>query len=166
LRGESPIVVDATIAKAAGVSRPTLYSHFPTREDLIEAAMDRALADAQRDIAASRIDDGPPRETLQRLVTAGWRTLARNLAIARAAHELLPPDRIRRIHKAAFEPVRQLIARGQQASAFCDDQPMEWMVTVLYALLHAAADEVINGRLDSESAAALIHGTTLGAFRS
>ena len=47
------------IAKAAGVSRPTLYAHFPTREDLVEAAVKRALDEAQREFAAADTDQGP-----------------------------------------------------------------------------------------------------------
>ena len=129
----------AAIARAAGVSRVTLYAHFPTREDLVEAAMQRALAEAQRDIAAAGIEYGPASQALQRLITAGWAPLA--------------------------DPFWRLITRGQQAGEFRDDQPAEWMVTVLYALLHAAAGEVASGRLDPRSAAELIAGSALGAFQ-
>jgi AcrR family transcriptional regulator len=66
----------AAIAKTAGVSRPTLYAHFPTREDLVEATAKRALEEAQREIAAADIDDGPASDALQRLITAGWRGLS------------------------------------------------------------------------------------------
>ncbi len=155
----------AAIARAAGVSRVTLYAHFPTREDLVEAAMQRALAEAQRDIAAAGIEHGPASQALQRLITAGWATLARHLAIARLALDLLPPERLRQAHQAALDPFRRLITRGQQAGEFRDDQPAEWMVTVLYALLHAAAGEVASGRLDPRSAAELIAGSALGAFQ-
>ncbi|WP_310962307.1 TetR/AcrR family transcriptional regulator [Nocardioides terrisoli] len=52
------------IAKRAGVGPGTLYRHFPTRDDLIDAVMrdwaDRVEADAQTVIDAGR----PPRETL------------------------------------------------------------------------------------------------------
>ncbi len=115
----------AGIAKAAGVSRPTLYAHFPTREDLVEAAVKRALDEAQREIADVGIDVGPASEALQRLITTGWRSLARHLAIARLALD----------------------------------------ITVLYALLHAAADDVTSGRLHRHSAATLIRGSALSAFR-
>jgi AcrR family transcriptional regulator len=155
----------AAIAKAAGVSRPTLYAHFPTREDLVEATAKRALAEAQREIAAAGIDDGPASDALQRLIMAGWRALARHLAIARLALDVLPPERLRQIHQEALDPLRRLIARGQRGGEFRDDQPAAWMVTVFYALVHAAADEVTSGRLDAQAAASLIGGSALGAFQ-
>jgi AcrR family transcriptional regulator len=155
----------AAIAKAAGVSRPTLYAHFPTREDLVEATAKRALEEAQREIAAAGIDDGPASDALLRLITAGWRALARHLAVARLALDVLPPERLRQVHQAALGPLRRLITRGQRAGEFRHDQPAEWMVTVFYALVHAAADEAASGRLDVQAAATLIGGSTLGAFQ-
>ena len=154
------------IAKAAGVSRPTLYAHFPTREDLIEAAVRRVLEETQRDIDAASIDDGTPTEALERLITAGWESLARHLTIARLALDLLPPERLREIHHDALGPLRRLIIRGQRAAEFRKDQPVEWMVSVLYALLHAAADDVMGGRIAQRAAGEYITSSTLGAFGS
>jgi TetR/AcrR family transcriptional regulator, mexCD-oprJ operon repressor len=153
------------IAKAAGVSRPTLYAHFPTREDLIEAAVRRALDQTLRDLAAAEVDSDSAVEALGRLITAGWRGLARNLAIARLALDGLPSERLRQAHAAALEPVRELIDRGRRTGEFRDDQPTEWMVTMLYALLHAAADEVARGRLDEQSAPRLVHTSALAALQ-
>jgi AcrR family transcriptional regulator len=153
------------IAKAAGVSRPTLYAHFPTREDLVEATVRRALDEAQREFAAADTDDGPAKDALQRLITVGWCTLARHLTIARLALDVLPPKRLRQVHQPALDPFRRLIVRGQHAGEFRDDQPVEWMVTVLFALLHAAADGVTTGLLNRKSAAELICGSTLAAFQ-
>jgi AcrR family transcriptional regulator len=162
-RNPRPSLVE--IAKAAGVSRPTLYAHFPSRDDLVEATVKRVLDETQREIADVHLDDGPATDALRRLIVAGWRSLARHLAIARLALDVLPPERLRHLHEAALDPVRRLIVRGQQAGEFRNDQPVEWMVTVLYALLHAAADEVNSGRLQEQAAAELIHGSTLGAFQ-
>jgi AcrR family transcriptional regulator len=155
----------AGIAKAAGVSRPTLYAHFPTREDLVEATVRRALQEALQEITAASIDEGRAGEALRRLITAGWRVLARNLTIARLAIEVLPPERMRQAHQAALEPVRRLISRGQHAGEFRADQPVDWMVTLLYTLMHAAAEDVSTGRRDAETAAVLIHGSISGAFQ-
>ena len=78
---------------------------------------------------------------------------------------MLPPKRLRQIHQPALDPFRRLIVRGQHAGEFRDDQPVEWMVTVLFALLHAAADGVTTGLLNRTSAAELIYGSTLAAFQ-
>jgi AcrR family transcriptional regulator len=52
------------IAKRAGVGAGTLYRHFPTRDDLIDALMrdwtDRVAADSEAAVVAGQ----PPRETL------------------------------------------------------------------------------------------------------
>ena len=162
-RDPKPSLVE--IAKAAGVSRPTLYAHFPTREDLVEAAVKQALDETQRGIAAANIDQGTATEALQRLITAGWRSLARHLTTARFALDALPPERLRGLYQEALDPVRHLIARGQRAGEFRDDQPAEWMITVLYALLHAAADEVISGRVREQAAGKYVDASTLGAFQ-
>jgi TetR/AcrR family transcriptional regulator, mexCD-oprJ operon repressor len=163
-RNARPSLVE--VARAAGVSRPTLYAHFPTRADLVEAAVRRALEQAERDMTAANVDEGTATDALGRLVFAAWRRLARNLRIARLALDLLPPERLRAAHQAALEPLRRLLIRGRRAGEFRDDQPIEWMVTVLYALLHSAAEDVISGRLDDQSAAQVVLGSTLGAFRS
>src|SRR5262249_16658750 len=78
-------------ATAAGVSRPTLYAHFPTREDLVEATVKRTLTEVQQEIAAADIGEGPAGEALERLISTGWRALARHLAIARLPLDPLPP---------------------------------------------------------------------------
>jgi AcrR family transcriptional regulator len=153
------------IAKAAGVSRPTLYAHFPTRENLLEAALRRALDQTLRDLAAADADKGSATDALERLIAAGWRALARNLALARLALHGLPTERLRQTHAAALEPVRNLIDRGRRSGEFRNDQPIEWMVTVLYALLHAAADDVASGRLDEQSAPHLVHTSALAALQ-
>ena len=127
--------------------------------------MKRALEEAQWEFAAADTDDGPASDALQRLITAGWRTLARHLTIARLALDVLPPKRLRQVHQPALDPFRRLIVRGQQTGEFRDDQPVEWMVTVLFALLHAAADGVTTGLLNRKSAAELIYGSTLAAFQ-
>ena len=159
----SPTYVE--IARAAGVSRPTLYAHFPTRGDLLEAAVTRAVGEATHGIEAAQLDQGSAPAALERLVTSLWSTLSRLSSLARVAMETLPPERRRQAHDVALEPVRQLIIRGQAAGEFRDDQPPEWMVSVLYALLHGAAEDVANGRFEESDVEELLRGSVLGTFR-
>src|SRR3954470_8163727 len=71
----------SAIARRAGVVRATVYVHFPTREALIDAVTDRALAEVAAVIAAAEPDRGDPVEALHRVIAATWRTLGRYHAL-------------------------------------------------------------------------------------
>ncbi|GAA3532021.1 TetR/AcrR family transcriptional regulator [Aeromicrobium panaciterrae] len=75
------------IAKRAGVGPGTLYRHFPTRDDLLDALMrdwtERVVADAEAAVSA----DISPRKTLEQWFTAyiGHVTLHRGAAVKLSA---------------------------------------------------------------------------------
>jgi TetR/AcrR family transcriptional regulator, mexCD-oprJ operon repressor len=54
----------SAVAARAGVSRVTLYAHFPTWEALLEAAVERAVRQTMAALQAARPDDGPPVQAL------------------------------------------------------------------------------------------------------
>src|SRR5215218_1847127 len=51
----------AGIAHRAGVVRATIYVHFPTRESLIEAVTERAIAEVTQAMSAAEPSRGRPR---------------------------------------------------------------------------------------------------------
>jgi AcrR family transcriptional regulator len=142
----------AATAAEAGVSRVTVYAHFSTREQLLEAALDRAVRMAASAIEAADLDVGSPIEALDRLVAVAWEVLERFSAMARATAEDLSSERRRHLHEPGVAPVLRLIERGQREGSFRTDLPTEWLLACSYALVHAAADEVRAARLDAASA--------------
>jgi TetR/AcrR family transcriptional repressor of mexCD-oprJ operon len=142
----------SAVAADARLSRVTVYSHFPTRQKLLEAVLDRAIRAAAAAVEAAEPDAGSPFEALDRVVGVGWQHLERSAAMARATGELLPASSRRRLHGPAFAPIHRLVERGRREGAFRTDVPSDWLVACAYALIHAAADEVRAGRLNTRSA--------------
>ena len=66
------------IARAAGVSRQTVYAHFASREALLSAVAERALEQTLAAIDAAEPERGDAREALDRLVRAWWESVARH----------------------------------------------------------------------------------------
>src|SRR5215211_7210920 len=103
----------SAVAAEAGVSRVTVYAHFPGREQLVEALVARAIRRASKAIEAAEPDRGPPVDALRRVLAAGWEELGRHEEIARAAAAELSADAMRRAHETARELIRRLVDRGR-----------------------------------------------------
>jgi TetR/AcrR family transcriptional regulator, mexCD-oprJ operon repressor len=142
----------AAVATRAGVSRVTVYAHFASREAILEAVIERAVARATVAFDEAAAGARSSTEALERAISASWEQLSRNAAIAEAAAAQLSPDALRRTHEAANAHVRGLFDAGIASGEFRDDVPVEWLVSVCHALLHAAGDDVRAGRLDSATA--------------
>jgi AcrR family transcriptional regulator len=149
-------VTIAAVAKQAGVSRVTVYAHFQTWEALLEAVVQRAVGRCSAAIEAADLAAGPPLDALDRLLSAGWRILARNGAMAAAAAAHLSSDAMRRSHQAMQHQVTELLERGRRDGSFRTDLPAHWLVTSVFALIHACADEVRAGRLAPDTAESVL----------
>lgn len=163
-RGDQPTIV--AVANEAGVSRVTVYAHFATREQLLEAVVERTVQRTTEALDAVEPERGPPLEALQRVIEVGWRDLDRNNAIAQAAGELLTPEVLRRTHETAHRRLRKLVARGRRSGDFRTDLPAEWLVTAFHALIHAAGDDVRAGRMRAGAALRTLRTTMHDLFRT
>ncbi|HEU5156472.1 MAG TPA: TetR/AcrR family transcriptional regulator [Streptosporangiaceae bacterium] len=161
-RGPAPSMTE--IARTAGVGRVTLYGHFPSREALLEAVLERTLQQANAALESVDVDSGPADEALARLIGSSWRIVDEHRNQLAAALEHLGPDRVRDRHADALARVERLIARGQAAGVFAQDVPLGWLVTTFYTLMHAAAQEADQGNLSPEIAPGVLTRTLLGAL--
>src|SRR5215831_11457759 len=81
----------SAVAAQAGVSRVTVYAHFPDWTALLEAAVERAV---RRTMTALQAVDGPPAQPLDLMLAATWQHLARYQAMAAAVSDLLSPEAV------------------------------------------------------------------------
>lgn len=160
---QNPDTSMAEIAAAAGVGRMTLYGHFKTRTDLLDAVLTRVVAEAHETLGAVDIT-GDPRDAIARLVAASWLIVDRLRNILVAAQRELPAERIRQAHDLVLGRVQSLIERGQAAGEFRTDLPESWLVGLAMNVMHAAATEVAAGRLTSDQAPSVVASTLLAAF--
>ena len=160
-RGQASI---SAVAQQAGLSRVTVYSHFPAWGALLEAAVARAVARTMAVLDAAGVNEGPPVEALDRMLAAAWRHLARYSAMAQAVAEQLSPEAVTRTHQAAHQTIGALVQRGQSDGSFRTDVPAGWLITASIALIHACADEVRAGRINDGDAAGILSATVRDLF--
>jgi AcrR family transcriptional regulator len=158
-----PEVSMAEIARQAGVVRATIYVHFPTREDLIEAVTQRAISEVSAAIVSAEPDRGDPVEALRRVVASTWEKLGRYHPLV-AINTRLPQAELRHRHASVLGALEPLIERGQDEGSFRADVPAAWHLSMLLALIHAASAEVQAGRLPAAEAEAAVTATVLGAL--
>jgi TetR/AcrR family transcriptional repressor of mexCD-oprJ operon len=158
-----PEVSVADIAASAGVGRITLYGHFKTRAELVDAVLVRTIGRADAILDATDTT-GDPSAAFTRLVAASWQIVHQFRNILLAAHRELPAERIRGVHDRILRRAQTLIERGQRAGTFRTDLPKQWLITTTFSLMHAAAEDAAAGRIKADDAADLISATLLAAF--
>jgi AcrR family transcriptional regulator len=159
--GERPDASMEEIAVAAGVTRQTVYAHFPSRDALIAALLYAAGAETLAAIDAARLDTAPPADALHQFLDIGWELIRRNPfllgpALAQSPHPGDPAG-----HHAGTAQLEQIIRRGQRAGDFDRTLPAAWLAVAIIGLVRTAAEQVAAGRLTTGKAAALALDSTL-----
>jgi AcrR family transcriptional regulator len=159
-RGEQPSI--SAVAGEAGVSRPTVYAHFPDRQALLAALVERTVNRVMATIESTDPARGPADEAMQRLIAASWEQVARHEDIGRAAAAELGAGAMRTAHESARSVIREMIERGRQDGSFRTDLPTDWLVTSTLALIHAAAESVREGEIEPDAAPGALRATVAG----
>jgi AcrR family transcriptional regulator len=158
--GERPDASMEDIAATAGVTRQTVYAHFPSRDALVAALVEAAAAEYAGLLDDAGLDTAPPAEALARFLGAGWRFLGRYPLLLNATAARIPrPDADP--HDVVPPLLERLIRRGQEAGDFDPELPSAWLAAAAIGLQHTAAAQVAAGTLSTHEAEALCLESTL-----
>src|SRR6476659_8559879 len=160
-----PEVSMAEIARRAGVVRATIYMHFPTRESLLDAVMEKAVgqvADATRAADPTR---GEPEEALERVLRATWHKLSDFQALLAINTSRLSAKELHRRHQPVMTLFVPLIERGQKKGVFRSELPVAWHLGMIRAIAHAASAELRSGRIDESRVEDALISTAKNALR-
>jgi AcrR family transcriptional regulator len=165
LLSEHPEATMAEIAAAAGVARQTVYAHYSSRGELVNAVINRAIEETAAALDAAKLNQGPPEEALPRLIDAGWERLVRHSRL-RGNPDAPNSEELYMQHGPIVERLARLIRRGQRSGAFDRQLSPTWLLAATLGLLHAAADEVAAGRLTGDQAATALKQSIPRLFES
>jgi AcrR family transcriptional regulator len=152
LLAADPLVSLEQVAAHAGVSRTTLYHHFPSREALLDALTDRSVSEVSAALQSACPGEGPAPEAMDRTLKAAWQVVGRYRGLVLVNPRRLGRDELRRRLKPALEPARSLLIRGQRSREFDPELPPDWLLGLLTDLIHAASEQVSRGTMDPETA--------------
>lgn len=148
------------IAATAGLTRQTVYAHFPSRDALLAALVEAAAAEYAALLDDADLDTAPPADALARFLGAGWLFLDRYPMLLNATAAQIPRPESDP-HDLAPPRLERLIRRGQHAGDFEPSLPAAWLAAAIFGLQHTAAEQIATGRLRTHEAEALCLESTL-----
>jgi AcrR family transcriptional regulator len=134
------------IAVAAGVSRQTVYAHFPSRDALVSAVIDVERAEGLAALEAAHLDELPALDALRRFLDISWEIAARLPLV-------LSPDVVKTPgHDLVGSQLQRIVQRGQDSGDLDDALPASWLTAAIFGLGHCAGEEISAGRLTRRAA--------------
>lgn len=120
------------IAEAVGVTKPTVYYHFGSKEGLLVAILTEAQREFAAVVAAGVARPGTAQQRILALCDDIYRLFEHNVPMARVAHAIMfgPPEAVPAFDLAVFEAgfvaaIERIVADGQAAGEFRDVAPRE-----------------------------------------
>jgi AcrR family transcriptional regulator len=159
--GERPDASMEDIATTAGVTRQTVYAHFPSRDVLITALLHAAGAETVAAMDAAGLDTAPPVDALRQFLDIGWQLIRGYPFLLGPALAQSPEPGEAAAHQAGIARLEQLIRRGQRAGVFDRTHPAAWLAVATVGLIRTGAEQVAAGRLTTSEAAPMVLDSAL-----
>ncbi|MFC4053624.1 TetR/AcrR family transcriptional regulator [Actinomadura syzygii] len=141
------------VAHAAGVPRDTLDRYFPTRDALLCALSEAALADLSGRLADARLDTVPIADAVARMTGATIAVAARYRTAGLFGRT---PAEARRVERRLAAPLHAVFERGARSGAFRADIPLHTLAELYFSLLEGVVSRVVGRRLEVEEASASV----------
>jgi AcrR family transcriptional regulator len=136
--GRQPDAKVEQVAAAAGVTRQTVYAHYPSRPQLVGAVIDHITAEAVAALDTADVDSGTAGEALLSWLDVTWRLFDRYPLLLHPSATVTDPADSDRRHAPVIERLERLIRRGQAAGEFDGALSPAWLVSVAIALRPAS----------------------------
>src|SRR5262245_59865626 len=145
------------IAEAAGVTRQTVYAHFPSRDVLLSAVVDELTSETMEAIDGLDLDKGPALDKLIKLINVSWREFEQHPLLLQLPPSVGQDER----HDPVVERFERLIRRGQRAGDITRDLPVTWLISALIALGHAAGEAAATNRMTPKQASTALRASAI-----
>lgn len=162
--GRHPDAKVEQVAAAAGVTRQTVYAHYPSRPHLVAAVVDRITAEAVAALDAADVDGRGAAQALLGWLDVTWRLFDRYPLLRHLSVSGVEPAESDREHAPVVERLERLIRRGQETGEFDAALDPAWLVSATIALGHAAGAEVAAGRMTTTQTAAALRRSVLRLY--
>jgi AcrR family transcriptional regulator len=166
LLGRRPDASTEEIAKAAGVTRQTVYAHYPSRDALLRAVVDRVTVEVTEALDRVDVDGGPAGAALGRWLETCWALLGRYPVLLTSAVQRATSHDEYEVHAPIIGSLVRVLRRGQDTGEFDPHTPTSWLVSAVIALGHAAGQEAGAGRMDLAAAGRAFRDTVLRVCRA
>jgi AcrR family transcriptional regulator len=144
------------IADMSGIGRTTLYRRFRTREDLLRAIFQQAIAETSEAVLAANPDEGDPRESIHRVIEEFLKIgdKYRVLFQEKTAHTEHVEGK-----EDFLDTLRELVRRAQRDGVIDPQVPVDWVLGSMGAMVATAIRLVGTGELARNHASDLVART-------
>lgn len=156
----------ADIAKAAGLSRTSLHTRFPTRQALLVALAHEAMDLVAKAYVEARLDaENEDVESVLRRLLELTVPLGPRLEFLLRERSLDADREIAARYDALDRPLIDMLRRAQAAGMLRADLAAWWLAAALTGTIYAAWEAVASGRLAPLDAPELVLTTVLHGTR-